>query len=519
MPRVYFSWCFIKKGGVTMGNSDILLSMKNISKSFPGVRALDNVELEINKGEILALMGENGAGKSTLIKVLTGVYKKDDGTIKFAGKEINPQSPKDSQNIGISTVYQEVNLCSNLTVAENIYIGRQPLKRSRLDWNKMNEDASALLESLNVNIDVTLPLSMYSIAIQQMVAIARAVDISAGLLILDEPTSSLDSNEVEELFKVMKKLRDKGMAIIFITHFIDQVYKITDKITVLRNGGYVGTYETDKLPYLQLVSKMIGREYESMEKKENSNIENDNRDNLIRLENYGKKGKIEGVNLQIKKGEVLGLAGLLGSGRTEIARLIFGIDKNESGTLYVDNEMVKNMYPAKAIASGMGFCPEDRKVEGIIGDLTIRENIVLALQSNRGIFNYIKRKEQEEIAEKYVKLLKVKTPSIEQKIGNLSGGNQQKVILARWLATKPEFLILDEPTRGIDIGSRTEIQKLIRSLADEGMTILLISSELEEIRSCCDRVVVLRDRNIVGSLKGDKIDESNIMKVIASGGI
>ncbi|WP_461207478.1 sugar ABC transporter ATP-binding protein [Clostridium sp. DL1XJH146] len=502
-----------------MEKKDVLLSMKNISKGFPGVKALDNVEFEINKGEIHALMGENGAGKSTLVKVLTGVHVKDSGTIIFEGKEINPQTTMDAQSVGISTVYQEVNLCSNLTVAENIYIGRQPKKNGRIDWKKMNEDANTLLQSINVNIDVSLPLSMYSLAIQQMVAIARAADISAGLLILDEPTSSLDNKEVVELFKVMRKLKDDGMGIVFITHFIDQVYKITDKITVLRNGKYVGTYETKKLEYLDLVSKMIGRDYEAIEKKESLDKGKERKSNLIVLDEYGKKGKIENVNLEIKKGEVLGLAGLLGSGRTEIAKLIFGIDKNEKGTICINNEKLKRMYPSKAISSGMGFCPEDRKVEGIIGDLTIRENIALALQSKRGIFSYIKRKEQEKISEKYVELLDIKTPSIEQNIGNLSGGNQQKVILARWLATDPTFLILDEPTRGIDIGSRTEIQKLIRKLADDGMTILLISSELEEIASCCDRVVVLRDRKIVGILEGNEIDEGNVMKVIASGGV
>ena len=502
-----------------MSGTDIILKMEHISKSFPGVKALDDVQLQIKKGEIHALMGENGAGKSTLIKVLTGVYVPENGNIIYLDKKISPKTPLDAQILGISTVYQEVNLCPNLSVAENIYIGRQPKKNGKINWTKMNEDAEELLKKLNINIDVKEQLAMYSIAIQQMVAIARAVDISKGLLILDEPTSSLDSNEVKELFRVMRKLKDEGMSIIFITHFIDQVYEVTDRITVLRNGAYVGTYETDKLPYLELVSKMIGKEFKGLEKNSNNEEEKNTEGvSIIELDNYGKKGKISSVNLKIRKGEILGLAGLLGSGRTEVARLIFGIDKNDTGTILVDNEMLRAMYPRKAIEKGMAFCPEDRKVEGIIGELSIRENIILALQCKKGLFKYIPRKKQEEIAQKYIDMLAIKTPSMEQRIDNLSGGNQQKVILARWLATDPKIFILDEPTRGIDIGSRTEIQKLILKLAEEGMTIIVISSELEEIVACCNRVVVLRDRKLIGEIQNDEITECNYMKVIAEGG-
>lgn len=501
-------------------NKENILTMEHISKSFPGVRALDDVKLELNKGEIHALMGENGAGKSTLVKVLTGVYIPEDGTMIYNNNTISPKTPQEAQKLGISTVYQEVNLCPNLTVAENIYIGRQPRKVGKINWSKMNEDAEELLKSLNVDIDVKEQLSSYSVAIQQMVAIARAVDISAGLLILDEPTSSLDNKEVEELFSVLNKLKDKEMSIIFITHFIDQVYAITDKITILRNGKYIGTFETKKLEYMDLVSKMIGKEFKSLKKEERSGTKkNEKVENIVELSNYGRRGKISNINMHIKKGEILGLAGLLGSGRTEIARLLFGIDKNDSGTICVNNQMIRSMLPVKAIANGMAFCPEDRKVEGIIGDLSIRENIILAIQANKGFFRYIPRKKQEQIAQKYIDLLSIKTPSMEQKINKLSGGNQQKVILARWLATNPKFLILDEPTRGIDIGSRTEIQKLIIKLASEGMTILVISSDLEEISSCCERVIVLRDRKIIGELNDNEISEGNIMKVIAEGGV
>ena len=497
---------------------DVIISAANISMSFPGVKALDEVQLEVHKCEIHALMGENGAGKSTLIKVLTGVHTPESGTITFNGQKIEPKTPLDAQKLGISTVYQEVNLCANLTVAENIYIGRAPMKHGKIHWSEMNEQAKALLKRLNIEIDVTEQLSSYSIAIQQMVAIARAVDISAGLLILDEPTSSLDKNEVKELFRVLNQLRDEGMAIIFITHFIDQVYEITDKITVLRNGKYVGTYETESLEYLELVSKMIGREFTGIKRKQSiQTSESTEMNYLVKLDKYGRKGKISEVDLSIIEGEILGLAGLLGSGRSEVARLIFGIDKNDAGVMTLNNQQIKTMYPKKAIENGMAFCPEDRKVEGIIGDLTIRENIVLALQAKLGVFKSIGRKKQEEIAEKYIELLNIKTPSMEQRISNLSGGNQQKVILGRWLATEPLLLILDEPTRGIDIGSRTEIQKLIKALSANGMTILMISSELDEVVSICDRVVVLRDREIIGELNGDAISEEAIVDKIAKG--
>jgi len=453
-------------------------------------------------------------------EVITGVYVPEQGTIHYNGKNINPKSPQEAQEIGISTVYQEINLCPNLSVAENIYIGREIKNKYGIDWATMEIQAKKLLAQFNINIDVNEPLSMYSIALHQMVAIARAVDISAGLLILDEPTSSLDNNEVKELFKILNQLKKEGMSIIFITHFIDQVYEITDRITVLRNGEYIGTYETKNLSYLDLVSKMIGKDYESFTKIASENIRDSvEKDNMLQLLDYGKKGKINPISFDIKKGEILGLAGLLGSGRSEVAKLIYGIDKNDNGVMIIDNKQIKRMFPQKAILEGLALCPEDRKVEGIIGELSVRENIVLALQSSNGIFKYISRKKQEEITNKYIELLQIKTPNMEYKVELLSGGNQQKVILARWLATNPKLLILDEPTRGIDIGSRTEIQKLIIKLASDDMTILLISSELDKLVKCCDRVIVLRDRKMIGELYKSDINESNIMNVIAKGGI
>lgn len=506
-----------------MAENNVVLNMKGISKSFPGVKALSNVDFELRKGEIHALMGENGAGKSTLIKVLTGVYEIDEGQINLNGKDIKITSTHDAQVNGISTVYQEINLCPNLTVAENIYIGRQPMRGGSINWKEINKCAEKLLsERLNLNIDVKKLLSSYSVAIQQMIAIARAVDISRGILILDEPTSSLDNSEVERLFNIMRKLKAEGMSIVFVTHFLDQVYEISDRITVLRNGHMEGSYEADKLSRLELVSKMIGKNIDevktisSSEKKEKKEF---NDESLISTIGYSKAGSIENLDIDVKKGEVLGLAGLLGSGRSESAKLIFGIDKADNGVIKIKGKEYSYIYPKRAIEEGFGFCPEDRKVEGIVGELTIRENIILALQAKRGIFKYIPMKQQQEIAKKYIKMLGIKTPSMEQRIDNLSGGNQQKVILARWLATNPELLILDEPTRGIDIGAKREIMNLVVDLARQGVTIIFISSELSEIVKCCDRVLILRDRKIIGELKGENLEEANIMKTIAGGGI
>ena len=495
-----------------------IINIAHMTKVFPGVKALDDVSMDLLEGEVHALMGENGAGKSTLINVLTGVIPMDSGTILYNGQKAEFHSPQQAQQAGISTVYQEVNLCLNLTVAENIFIGREPKKLGAIDWKKMNADAAELLERFDIHVDVKEQLSTYPVAIQQMVAIVRAVDISAKVLVLDEPTSSLDEKEVQQLFSVMRRLKEQGMSIVFITHFINQVYEIADRITVLRNGKFVGTFDTDKLTYMNLVSTMIGREFEEMVAEKKTEIDYSKSPNIIELRNFGKKGKIKPLDLEIKEGEVLGLAGLLGSGRTELARLIFGIDKNDSGVIYVHNEQIKRMYPQKSIKLGLAFCPEDRKEDGIFGELSIKENIVCAYQSSIGVLQKIPKSKQEELANKYVESLEIKTPSLNQKINKLSGGNQQKVILARSLATQPKMLILDEPTRGIDIGSRTEIQKMILRLAKEGMTILLISSELEEISACCDRVVVVRDREMVAMLEHTEVNESSIMKKIAQGG-
>lgn len=503
-----------------MKEKDVLLKMRNISIEFPGVKALDKVNFTLNNGEIHALMGENGAGKSTLIKVLTGVEKLDSGEIIFLGDKINPKSTYEAQVLGISTVYQEVNLCSNISVAENIFIGREPMRFGRINWKEMNRRASLAMNKLNIDIDVTKSLDSYSIAIQQMVAIARAVDIEAKILILDEPTASLDEKEVEKLFEIMRNLKSQGIGIIFVTHFLDQVYEVTDKITVLRNGKLVGEYKTSELSKVQLVGKMIGKDYGEI----NSNIkpvenikDESEREILLEAVNLGKKNVLKSCDTVIYKGEVLGLAGLLGSGRTELVKLLFGIEKADTGEIIINDKKSKISNPLEAMKKGIAYCPEDRKKEGIIPNLSIRENITLALQVKRGWFKYIPIKEQEKIAKEYIKLLDIKTPSAEKLVKELSGGNQQKVILARWLLTRPNLLILDEPTRGIDIGTKAEIQKLVLDLANQGISVIFISSELDEMLRTCSRLIVLRDRVKIKELVDDDLETNVIMNTIAGG--
>lgn len=494
-----------------------LLTIKGLTKSFPGVNALSNVDFTLRKGEIHSLMGENGAGKSTLIKLLTGVYQRDQGQILLEGKGIEPQSPHEAQQIGISTVYQEVNLIPTLSVAENIFLGRQPVKRGRIDWKTIRTQAELALERLNLKIDVRQQLSAYSIAIQQMVAIARSVDLSAKILILDEPTSSLDKQEVEQLFATMRQLKKEGIGIIFVSHFLDQIYEISDRITVLRNGELVGEYRTKDLPRVELVAKMMGKELEEFAGASDRESPPSAGETEMEIHNLGKRGELFPFDIKLKKGEVLGLAGLLGSGRTELAKLLFGITRPDQGNITVNGRKVVFNSPRRAIQYGFGFCPEDRKTSGIIEDLTVRENIILALQARRGWLKTLTRKTQETIADQYIKALNIATPTANQKVKFLSGGNQQKVIVARWLAADPRFLILDEPTRGIDVGAKAEIQKLILALAKTGMSILFISSEMGEVVHCSHRVAVLRDRRKITELVGEAINVQTIMETIAEG--
>ena len=501
---------------------DSVLEMRHIYKTFPGVKALQNVDFTLKKGEIHALVGENGAGKSTLIKVLTGVEEFETGEIMIEGCDhtIINRSPQEAQQKGISTVYQEINLCPNLTVAENLFIGREPRKGGLIDWKTMNRKASELLGSLDINADVTKTIDNYSIAIQQMIAIARAVDMSAKVLILDEPTSSLDDGEVEKLFELMRKLRAEGVGIIFVTHFLEQVYAVCDKITVLRNGQLVGRYTTAELPRVQLVAKMMGKDFDDLaaiKGEKDKGAAHSDEDIVIKAAGLGRKGYIKPFDLVIHKGEVIGFTGLLGSGRSESVRVLYGAERSDEGNLFIKGKKVVAKHPLTSMNEGMAYLPEDRKNEGIIADLSVRENLIMALQAKRGMFRLLSRKQQEEYTDKYIEMLQIKTASRETPIKSLSGGNQQKVIIGRWLLTNPDFLILDEPTRGIDVGTKTEIQKLVVKLAEEGMAVVFISSEIEEMLRTCDRMVVMRDGGKVGELDGGEMNQSTIMSTIAGG--
>jgi monosaccharide-transporting ATPase len=490
--------------------------MSGIHKSFPGVKALQDVRFTLRKGEIHSLMGENGAGKSTLIKVLTGVYEKDAGQLTIDGETIHFRSPQEAQNFGIGTVYQEITLCPNLTVAENTFIGRG--KYTFVNWKEMNARTKELLDSLGIPARPTQQLSDCSLAVQQMIAIARAIDMDCRILVLDEPTSSLDEDEVQKLFALMRELKSRGVGIIFVTHFIDQVYEISDRITVLRNGLFIGEYEASKLPQIELVSTMMGKALEDIaDVKTHEPSEEDDSVPVFEAEALSSAAGVRPFDFRIRKGEVNGFAGLLGSGRSESVRAIFAADKVTGGKIRVKGKKAKLTKPIQAMKHGIGYLPEDRKGDGIISDLSVRENIILALQVMKGFLRPLSRKQAEEFADEFIDALRIKTPTTSTPMKSLSGGNQQKVILARWLLTHPDYLILDEPTRGIDVGTKVEIQKLVLKLAEEGVSVTFISSEIEEMLRTCSRLIVMKDREIVGELSGKNLTESDVMHVIARG--
>lgn len=494
--------------------------MTDISKSFPGVRALAGVNLEVRAGEVHALVGENGAGKSTLIKILTGVYPLESGRITLDGRDIAPSSPREAQRLGISAIHQEVDLLPYLSVAENIYIGRQPRRLARIDWRELNSRASRAMRRLGIEIDVTEPLGSYPVAIRQMVSIARAIDLNCRVLVMDEPTSSLDESEVEQLFEVVRRLSAAGAGIVFITHFLDQLYRISNRITVLRNGERVGVFETQSLPKTELVAHMLGRSVEVVESLLQRKAERPDRAParaFMTARGLSRRGSVRLFDLDIHSGEVVGLAGLLGSGRTEAARLLFGIDRPDEGEITVEGTKVSHMSPKTAIRLGIGFSPEDRRTEGIVPDLSVRENILLAVQARVSRFGLVSRAREAEIAEHFVNALGIATPHLDQPVRFLSGGNQQKVILARWLALQPRMLILDEPTRGIDVGAKAEVESLVESLSRDGVAVLFISSELDEVLRRSHRIAVMRDREKVAELDAEMADEGLIMNLIAGG--
>ncbi|WP_425523724.1 sugar ABC transporter ATP-binding protein [Rhizobium setariae] len=494
---------------------DFILEATSISKQFLGSAALNNIDFALKRSEVHALLGENGAGKSTLIKCLTGAYHRDSGTMALDGASIDPRDTLQAQSLGIGTVYQEVNLLPNLSVAENIFIGRQPMRFGMIRTAEMNIRSRQLLAQYGLDIDVRLPLSNFSVAVQQIVAIARAVDLSGKVLILDEPTASLDTREVDILFGIVRDIKKRGLGIIFITHFLEQVYAISDRITVLRNGRLVGTRETASLERKDLVAMMLGRELseETLHAAEHTASAGKTR---FRFKGVGRKGRIEPFDLDIAEGEVVGLAGLLGSGRTETAEAMFGARPADQGEVEIDGRTVSIGSPHSAIAHGLGFCPEDRKTDGIIGDLSVRENIILALQARKGWARPLGRAEQNALADRYIEALDIRTDGREKPIKLLSGGNQQKAILARWLATDPRLLILDEPTRGIDVGAHAEIIKLIRDLCAKGMSLAVISSEIEELVAYSSRIRVLRDHRHVAELKGAQMTAGGIIDAIAA---
>ena len=497
--------------------SEILLDIEGLEKTFPGVRALKGVNLTVRKGEVHALMGENGAGKSTLIKVLTGIYQKDGGVIRFDGEEINAKTPIEANEKGISTIYQELNLILFQTVYENLFLGREPrTKFGNIDRKKMIEETERILGDLGINIDVTKSLNSYSTAIQQMVAIARAISINTKLVIMDEPTSSLDSQEVQVLFKIIRKLKSQGISVIFISHKLDEIFEICDRLTVFKDGEYIGNYSIKELDQFKLISLMVGRDTVKLERKKTGYKFNDTKE-LISVKNVKQGMRINGIDIDIKQGEVVGLAGLLGSGRTELAQVLFGVNAMDEGEVFWYENPTKINTPADAINKGMGFCTEDRKIEGIVPHLSVKENLTIALLPKISKFGFVNTKEQNEIVNTYIERLKIKTPTPEQAICNLSGGNQQKVLLARWMCMNPKLIIMDEPTRGIDVGAKAEIENLIQELSDNGISVLMISSEIAEIERNCDRVIVMREGKKIGELIGDEISHERIMKTIAKG--
>ena len=504
-----------------MAEADILLQMREITKAFPGIVALDHANLEVRRGEVHALVGENGAGKSTMIKILTGAYTRDGGTILFDGKEIDFRSPHQAQANGISTIYQEVNLVPLRSVAENIMMGREPMRYGLIDWRTMNAEAARLLEQVGINVDVTCPLQEYNIAIQQMVAIARAVSFDSKLVVMDEPTSSLDEHEVDTLFETLRGLKARGVSIIFITHRLDEIFMVCDRITVMRDGKTIEAREISSITKLELVAKMLGKELGEIQRRGMTNFAPvDTRhtaDVILEAEQIENSPDLQNVTLNVRAGEIVGLAGLLGSGRTETARAIFAIDPIRGGEIRLKDKKINFQSPRDAISAGIGYCSEDRKAEGIIPYLSVRDNLTLALLPLLTKNGIISREKQSQIVDQFIKMLAIKTSSPDQRIRELSGGNQQKVLLARWLCLNPQLLILDEPTRGIDVGAKGEIQRIISSLAEEGVGVLMITSEMEELLEGSDRVFVMRDRRTVAELPREEVTQDAIMQAMAHG--
>ena len=486
-----------------------LLTMKNIKKSFSGVAALKNAELELNKGEVVALMGENGAGKSTLMKILTGIYSKDEGTVTFEGKEVEYKSVSESEEAGIAIVHQELNMMNDLTVAQNLFIGKERKKGIFIDDAKMAEDAKELFKKLNVDINPNVKIGSLTVGKQQMVEIAKAISTNAKVIVFDEPTAALTDSEIEELFKVINDLRAKGTGIIYISHRMDEINVISDKVIVMRDGEYVGTLVTKECTKDDIIKMMVGRTV-FMEPKTKSDVAAD-AEVVLRCENLNRGKHVKNVSFDLRKGEILGFSGLMGAGRTEVARLIFGADPMDSGKIYIHGKEVSIKSTKDAVNAGIGYLSEDRKRYGLLVDKSVEENTCLSSleKFTKGLF--IDGSKSKTVSEKYVQELRTKTPSVTQIIKKLSGGNQQKVVIAKWLVKDSEILIFDEPTRGIDVGAKSEIYDLMERLVKEGKSIIMISSELPEVLRMSDRVVVMCEGRITGCLDISEASQEGIM--------
>jgi len=501
---------------VEAGRAPVVQAL-GIVKTFGQNRALDGVDFDVLPGEVHALLGENGAGKSTLIKILTGAYQPDGGQVLLDGAPVSFRDPLQAQGHGIGTVYQEVNLLPNRSVAENLFLGHQPTRFGLVRRGVIETRARDILATYGLEIDVRAELSDYSVAVQQIVAIARAVELSGKVLVLDEPTASLDRNEVDRLFEVVRRLRQRRLAVIFITHFLDQVFALADRVTILRNGRLVGTRPLGELSATDVVRMMLGKDIAFDHQPVEGGAASDG-PARVEFIGVGRAGRVAPFTLALRAGEVVGVAGLLGSGRTEMARLMFGVDSADCGDVRVDGRPVSLKSPAHAVAAGFGFCPEDRKAEGIFAELSVRENIIIALQAKLGWYRALNRDEQLDIAGRFADALDIRAADHDMPVKLLSGGNQQKVILARWLAIDPSFLILDEPTRGIDVGAHAEIVRTINRLREDGLALLVISSELDEVVAYSNRVVVMREREMVAELTGADITASVIVQAIAGSG-
>ena len=488
---------------------EVILTMKGIDKSFPGVHALDHVDLEVRKGEVLALMGENGAGKSTLMKVLTGIYKKDEGTITYEGKEVEFENPRAAQAAGIVIVHQELNMMNHLTVAQNIFIGREIMKGNLIDDAKMNEEAKKLFAKLNIEIDPTEKMGNLTVGKQQMCEIAKAISHDAKVIIFDEPSAALTESEIEELFKIIRDLKEKGVGMVYISHRMDEIKVITDRVTVMRDGTYVGTIITKESTKDDIINMMVGRViYE--DPKAASNVKPD-APVILKVEHLNAGKMVRDVSFELRKGEILGFSGLMGAGRTETARALFGADKKDSGEIYINGKKVEINSPEDAVKCGIGYLSEDRKRYGCVVAKTVAENTTMASMENFMSGLFINKKKEEESAWEYVKALKTKTPTVDTEVVNLSGGNQQKVVIAKWLVRDCEILIFDEPTRGIDVGAKSEIYTLMNELVAQGKSIIMISSEMTEVLRMSDRVIVMCEGRKTGEIDISEATQENIM--------